>query len=341
MNKFSGKRILLSLFISVLVGCFVVTAQAESVNFLTISKDVIEATADNPFGNFVNYRVEGMCFWLDWSSVGPYVKTTLKVNEFLPDAVMTVYNGYGQDPWTFAKIFVDPVTHKLGDTQEETINGYKTSYGTSSAGGNNDMSEKYKEVDIIGDPALLAFFSLLPLPLIQSQAVSFKPYYSSLADAYLWRNPALDDTLHPEAWLPGVRVVGGLIDQWGPIFPRMGYIDQPGDYKAASVLALRAADIATHRAQSHVYIPLASGSCGHECHVWPSHENDFTNVKYQEIYPRSSIKAKKNFGVNGLFSGIGPYGQDQYAQSKGNYVFVMWRHYEGCIQSSGQFLGST
>ena len=63
---------------------------AEPINTLTIAKDVTMAALKNPFGNFMNYHVEGVCFWLHWSLFGPYVTTTLKVSEFLPDAIVSV-----------------------------------------------------------------------------------------------------------------------------------------------------------------------------------------------------------------------------------------------------------
>ncbi len=341
-NNIRKKLILTSsLIISLVIGSFIFNTQAAPVGTVTITERVISAALENPFGNFMNYRVEGLRFWLKKGWFGPYVVTTLKVNEFLPDAVVSVYNGYGQDPWDYANTTLDPIQHQIGDTQEKSATGFATSYGTSSVSLHNDMSEKFKEVDIIGDPALLTFFDRIPYASISSEAIALKPYYSSLSDAYLWRNPMLDNTLYPQYLLPGSRIEGSLIDPWGKIFPRIGTINQPGDYKAAAVLALRAADITTQPSQSHVYLSLTSGSCGHDCRVWPSHENDFTNVKYQEIYPVASTHAQDEFGKMDIAKGLGPYGQDQYALSHGNYIWVMWRHYEGCIQTSGTFLGST
>lgn len=337
------KKLILSSFawMSLFIGGFMSDTQASPVSTVMITEHVINAALQNPFGNFLNYRVEGLCFWLKKGFFGPYVVTTLKVNEFLPDAVVTVYNGYGQDPWDYANATLDPLQHQLGDAQEKSATGFKTSYGTSSVSLHNDMSEKFKEVDIIGDPALVTFFDRIPYASISSEAVSLQPYYSSLSDAYLWRNPMLDNTLYPQYLLPGSRVVGSLMDPWGKIFPRIGTLNQPGDYKAAAVLALRAADITTQASQSHVYLSLTSGSCGHDCQVWPSHENDFADVKYQEIYPVASTTAQDEFGKIDIGKGLAPYGQDQYTLSQGNYIWVMWRHYEGCIQTDGTFLGST
>jgi integrating conjugative element protein (TIGR03756 family) len=174
---------------------------------------------------------------------------------------------------------------------------------------------------------------------IPSEAIPLMPYYSSLADAKLWRDPQLEDALFAPLLKPGFRIEGTLLDNWGNILPRIGFINQLGDYKAAAVLALRAADIATLPLQPHVYWPLPSFSCGIECYVWPSHEDDFLDVKYQEVYPIVSTTAKPTWGsVDPPLSP--PIGQAQYQVGGGDYVWVMWRRYRGCIQDNGAFMGS-
>jgi integrating conjugative element protein (TIGR03756 family) len=313
---------------------------ADTVNTATITKFVVQAATTDPMANFLNYRVIGSCEWL--VCYGPFcsVDTTLKVNQFLPDAVVSVFNEEGSNPWVYANKLVDPVMKKIGDKVFETMDGVAPSATDDSIGSTNNMMEKFKEVDVIGDPALAAMFSHSGHAFIRTHATEYEPYYSSLADAYLWRSPQLDDLLHPEDLLPGVRTEGSLLDEWGNIMPRVGYINQLGDYKAAAVIALRGADIATNPAQTHIYNSLPSGSCGYDCIMWPSHENDFMNVKYQEIYPVPTVIAKPNFGADDMLQAT-TYNQDQYSLGRGNYVFVMWRHYRGCIQHSGTFLWST
>lgn len=307
------------------------------VDTLTITKEVMAAALNNPFGNFLNYRVEGICEWEHWTPLGPYFTTTLEVNEFLPDAVVMVYTNEGKNPWGYANTMVDPIMQKMGDAIAKSIDGVAPLSTNDSVGGGGDMMEKFKEAEIIGDPALLTFFSHLHFAMIPSEATPFVIYYSSLLDTYFWHSPQLDDLMHPQDLLPDVRNEGSAVDRWGAIFPRIGFIDQMGDFKAAAVIALRAADIATNADQSHIYEVLPSGSCGAHCKVWPSHENDFADVKYQEIYPVPTVTAKKVFGVNDLIGHTKD--QNQYALGHGNYLWVMWRHYEGCIQGGGQLVG--
>ena len=315
------------------------------INTFTINKYVGEAILRNPFGNFVNYKIEGMCFWLHHGFLGiPYITTTAKVNEFIPDAIVSVYNHNKSNPWLFGNDAIDPVMKTAGDAINKAAEHEKPEHNTFSVGSSKNMMQKYKEVDVVGDPGLVIFFTSIGFASMNTEATIYRPYYSSLADTYNWRTPLLEILLHPQYLIPGVRTEGSLIDQWGSIFPRTGYINQLGDYKAAAVIALRGADLATDGMSGHVSFPkLHSGSCtyeghnGSDCHVSASHENDYNNVKYQEIYPKPTAVAKKDFGVNDLFNAT-TYKQDQFSKGKGNYVWVMWRHYKGCIQDSGKFI---
>jgi integrating conjugative element protein (TIGR03756 family) len=326
------------LILIISTGLFLNTYASCPVSTLRIIEDTTKAAIQNPWGNYMHYKVIGLCFWVEWKHYYPVFSTTLKVDHFLPDAVVSVYNGYKQNPWDYANNVVDPIAYKAGNLYTKSRVHLSPSFGTSSADAKDNTMKKFKEVDIIGNPALFFVFRALPFAFISSASTSFLPYYSSLADAYLWHNPSLENILHPQYLIPGVRCEGKLPDYWGNIFPRIGFINQLGGFKASAVLALRAADITTNSWQSHVYVPLHSGSCGHECQIWPSHENDFNNVKFQEIYPTATITAKKVFG--NLETGINDAGQPDEVKGSGNYVFIMWRHYKGCIQHSGQFLGS-
>ncbi len=311
-----------------------------------LMKDVVLAAASNPFGNFLNYRVEGVCFWVRWTMFGPVYSTTLKVNEFLPDAVVSVYDHDDENPWDYGMTVLDPVFKKAGQTEIKTtlhqdMTQSDQSMSPMGAGSGFDAGNKFKDVDIIGDPAVHLVNQFANAAMIPTQAVPFHIYYSSLLDAYLWRTPQLEMLRYPYYLPPRVRdVTQNYIETWGAIFPRVGFVSQPDDYKAAAVLALRAADIATNPGQMHVYNVLGSTSCGQHCRVWPSRENDFSNVKYQEIYPVAQTTAVNEFGKSDL-TDAKPYGQDQYDKGKGSYVWVMWRHYEGCIQGSGNWIGET
>lgn len=310
-------------------------AGGSNITTADVATDVMAAALKNPLGNFLNWKLTGMCFWLHWSIWGPYVTQTWRVNEFLPDTLITVYDRYGDDPLFYSNKVIDPVMKKMGDQIAKTTTGYTPVAGTDGAASHNDGMLQFKEVDVIGDPMVTIIDQMMPNMMIPSAANPFQPYYSSLLDSVLWRDPKVDLLTHPEDLLLNI----GSTDQWGSLYPRNGYVDQAGDFKAAAVDAVRASDIAAVQADTHIVNALPTGSCGDDCSIEPSNEsdiNDFAKAKYQEIYPVETNTATPTFGVEDPVGGT--YGQEQYEKGKGNYAWVMWRHYSGCIQDGGQLI---
>lgn len=153
-----------------------------------------------------------------------------------------------------------------------------------------NQNTHFKEVDIIGNPAITIFTKRSDV-FLPTQAKPLMPYYLSQADAYAWRSPLIEMAMYPLNIVPGRHIVGTLLDNWGNVYPRTGFIDQPADAKAAAVVAQRAADIATRATQPHVYEPLnTNNSCGEHCEVWPAIEND-TNTQWQMVYQSKNYNA--------------------------------------------------
>ena len=282
----------------------------------------------------LHYRVFGLCYWLVCDGAICNIHSTLKVEHYLPDAVVSVYRQYQNNPWDYANRAVDTAAYQAGVTAV----GMKLGGGNESTRSQYDQDTHFKEVDIIGNPAISVFsvakYGLIPASL----AKPFMPYYVSLADAYVWRSPLVEMTRYPANLLPGVHIVGSLLNNWGSIYPRTGFILQPQDVKAAAVIAQRAADITTRSLQPHIYHPLPSGSCGSDCTVVEVKENN-TDTQWQMIYPIVETECSV-FGKNDLKQRH-PWGSEAARASKGDYVWVLWRRYHGCIPADGKYLGST
>lgn len=312
-------------------------SQAKGITSIDITGAVIKAGFTHPTSNFLNWMLKGVCIWGESIPYPPFYKIshTLEVSHFLPDVIVSVYKSRKTNAWKENEK-LDELLYKIGNKESKSF------YHTSLGEGNNDFSphgndkfNKFHEIDIVGDPALLVINVNSWLPLLQSTASPLLPYYSSLSDAYMWRS-SLESVLYAPYLLPGIRVEGkNLLFSWGHIFPRNGFVPQTGDYKAAVMVALRAADIVTHRSP-HFYIQLPN-KCGQHCRSWPAHENDWGNVKYQEIYPHVETHAQDRFGTSDM-SVIKDYGQEETIKGGDNYVWVLWRHYEGCIQHAGKLL---
>lgn len=285
--------------------------------------------------NCFRYKIVGLCFWL--KCVGNFcsINTTSKVDHYLPDAVVSVFQKQNSNPWDYANKIVDAAAFPIGNSEVKQTLGFDIGHGNKNASTLQDVDTHAKEADLVGNPALKVFssFSQYVLP---SQASPFTPYYVSLIDSYMWRSPLYEMLMYPHTLIPGVHIVGSLADNWGSVYPRTGIIMQPQDAKAAGVIAQRSADIATRSMQPHIYQSLTN-PCGTQCEVKEAKEND-KNTEWQMIYPTVETTCKV-FGENEL-SSPKLWGSDNAQKSNGNYAWVLWRHYHGCIEGAGQYLGS-
>jgi integrating conjugative element protein (TIGR03756 family) len=329
MNKINKIILLLIFSIFAFSTSTMSFAEGSEINTIDLVKAVISGTS-----HCLHYRITGACFWLDCDWSGCDINTTLKVDHYVPDSVVTVFHKYSSNPWVYANDVIDPVAQKAGQTEIHAEDHVDMGTGDHSVDSRRDNDNRFKEVDVIGNPAAWALHWGV---LIPSQATSYFPYYSSMADAIPWRSGVLE-ILYPGALIPGKREMGNFpYNVWGNIFPRTGFIDQPADAKAAAVIAQRAVDIATNSGQPHFYHKLPQ-DCGTHCSIDGTRENN-DDTRFQMIYPKSEDKCVV-FGENDTFSPMPWHGGD-VDKSKGNYAWLMWRHYHGCIQGDGRYIGTT
>ena len=299
------------------------------------SVDIAEDTFKG-ISKCMHYHITGMCFWMQCSITGCYVKTTLKVDQYVPDAVVSVYTHHDNNPWGFVKDIEDPVFYKAGQAEMSHFTHFNLGAGgDENDDSHKDINNKFHEVDIIGNPALIVLNGINIL--MPSTAKPFVPYYSSLADAYAWRFPALE-RFYPGSIIPGLDDVGTIIlHDWGSVYPRNGYVNQPDDAKAGAVAAVRASTIITGIGQPHVYMPL-SNNCGDHCRAYPIKANS-ADTQFQMIYPKEKNQCIV-FGGSDITS-LTPWEADAAVDGHHRYVWILWRHYHGCIPKPGAtYLGS-
>jgi integrating conjugative element protein (TIGR03756 family) len=333
MKKNNIKIFLLSCMLSIV---FLLPIHASYANNTISSVGIAEDTFKG-VSNCMHYHITGMCFWMKCSILGCYVKTTLKVDQYVPDAVVSVYTQHNNNPWGFAKSIEDPVFYKAGQAEMKHFTHFNLgSGGDENDNSHRDINNKFHEVDIIGNPALLILNSYTGF-LLPSTAKPFVPYYSSLMDAYAWRFPALE-RFYPGSIIPGLDEVGTFIlHDWGPVYPRNGYVNQPDDAKAGAVDALRASTIITALGQPHLYMPLSS-NCGDHCKAYPVKQNS-KNSQFQMIYPKEENQCTV-FGGSDI-GNLTPWEADASVKGHDRYVWILWRHYHGCIPKQGaKYLGS-
>lgn len=331
-NRLKNFGIGMLLLFSVLTSAMASTKPPGTISTLGIALDGSRHVFD-----YSHFGVIGTCVWLDHGPYDiPYLAFTLELDEFLPDMVVTSFNEAADDPWDIARIFLDKVSYKMGNFASKTITGYSLGNGQTSEDNDrhqqaNSLITKY--VDVVGNPDPLKYFPFLSLRL---DTTSFFPYYSSAMDTLgrlgIAEIPRLIESMN----LFGYIIGQGFTKKWGYEFPRTMTSNTTNDYEASVMAALRAADIVTNNNTLHI-VKSTHDSCGTNCAVANVIEesNDKHEI-WEEVYPND-----RHIQLGQDSSAIPPghyLGEVDEKAGNGNYVFLVWRHYRGCIQHSGKFL---
>lgn len=294
----------------------------------TITSVDMAVTIGKHYLDYTHYKPIGICTWLHWWMFMPYIVVTPELDEHLPDLIISVYNKAGDNPWFEARQTIDKVAKVAGNAAIRAITGFELTNGrnTSIRGKQHNSANITKTVDVIGSP-----MDLLKIPYLtlQSDTTSFMPYFQSNLDVATGRM-GIAEALRIETWNPIGHYIGSsFINHWAYEFPRDMTVDNNNDYKASVSIALHAADIVTNQNTLHVVKSVAD-SCGTNCAVSNVTENA-KQVIWQEIYPHDR---RIQIGKSDVTS-ITPIGSNDTKAGHGNYIFVLWRHYRGCVQSPG------
>lgn len=298
----------------------------------TISTASIIASAAS--SSCIDYKLTGICFWLDCDSDGCDIKTSPKIGHHNPDLVVSAHNGAGNNPWTEAR----SITGKVATSAIGALIGSSANIdagGNRASTGENLNTLKFKGSDAIGHP-----LSRVAMPLsCPSQATPFNPYFISGTDAIAWRL-GVPESIYPEALIPGKREIGNFpSNTWGSVYPRSGFISQSSDAKSAAVIAQRVGDLVTRKGQPHVYQAL-SGKPSYSGKIWPPgalRENTDKEGKWQMLTPNQS-KTCSVFGDNDTTTLTGWDGGKQAVSA--NYAWTLWRPYQCCKKKGDYFLYS-
>ncbi len=280
----------------------------------------------------ISWRVKGLCYWLLCSPWGCKVRTSIKVEHFIPQAVVSVYNAPGGNPWRE----MSQVSQAVGEV-ENMVTGALS--GIVMGGGNHQLkipgnrknNLHFKYADAIGHPATAMMGGKISGYACKSAATPFMPYFLSTLDSLVWRT-GMPESFYPEALIPGKRELGYSFrgNMWGNIYPRSGFVTQQDDNKAAAVVAQRVADIITRTGQGHVYQSLQGNR---KQGYWPPGEavenTGSQNHQWQRIAPKMSASCA-----------VFPDNSGEAAKD-GNYVFALWQPYSCCQRRGQTFLYST
>lgn len=276
----------------------------------------------------LDYRVSGVCVWLDCGPFGCSVVAVPRISHRIPDVIVSAYHETGENPW----VEIRPLVRALQGPLEGGL--------TAEAVARQHTNLRFKNVDAIGHPIVAALgteFAQTGL-VCPSSAVPMEPYFVSTLDTIAWRF-GVPEMLFPEALLPGLREISGALaplGTWGSLYPRSGFLIQAHDYKAAAVTAQRAANVITQRDQPHVYRPVVVDP---RDGYWPpgeAVENDPETAVWQEVFPEPTDTCHVFAEIDDRGAGLA----DPYAErlsEHGDYVWNLWRPY-ACCEAAGDVL---
>lgn len=268
----------------------------------------------------LDYKVVGVCFWLKCKLYSCSVETSVRVQHFMPDLVVSSYTF--QSEWEDTKDWNSNPSGAIGQT--ESIQDQATPLD-------------FKSVDVITHPALPLFNSLMPSEYFCESMlkVPMMPHFLSSQDPS-WRDPGIEQ-IFPQSILGYPRFktgtgsrLGLLEGSWAPLYPRCGWGAHPLDPINAAVAAHRAADIVTRNAQPHIYLPL-TGNCDNRC--WkpgPVNVNDGADNRFQLLVPWVE---KSTMVLNGPATWAN--GKHRTRES---YMWTLWRRYSCCEKKGQVFL---
>ncbi|EBY9283465.1 TPA: TIGR03756 family integrating conjugative element protein [Salmonella enterica subsp. enterica serovar Denver] len=311
--------------LSLMLGCSGLPVAEAAINTAGIVASALSPSC-------ISWRVSGICYWLMCTPSGCTVKTSVKVTHFIPQAVVSVYQAPGGNPWTEMAM----VSGTAGGVENAISGGLA---GLSAGGGESvskvpgqrSLHTRFKYADATGHPSTALIGGQIPGYSCDSAATPLFPYFLSTLDTLVWRT-GVPEMVYPEALVPGKREVGRQSEQnmWGNVYPRSGFITQQDDYKAGAVVAQRVADIITRSGQIHVYHPLTGQRSPGYWPPEPVTENTGTrNHKWQRLSPQLSQTCAVFPDTDGSVA------------EDGSYAWSLWQPYSCCKRRGQTFLSST
>ena len=300
------------------------TKPPNPVNTFTIGSKILAKVFRNS-----HYKIIGSCAW-QHGHFPPKVSFTAAVEQFLPDLIVTVSHRPEENPWREARVlYENSADRKAYQKAYKLATGMDLGFGDGSGQtiGMHGNDERTRVVDVIGSPAS---FYRFPFLSHRPETHFGMPYYLSELDAVMDRTEAAE--LIYMATRPQLLInhnIGTQTHIWGTEIPRLMRVTQPYNFRASVVAAMHAVDIVTNQNPLHI-TKSTTNSCGQNCIVANAvFDPQNQNVIWQEVYP-----------INRTFQPGDPndFGIEDDQKGNGNYVFIVWRKYRGCVQNHGKLI---
>lgn len=106
---------------ALLLGC---SASSFALNAATIVASTLSPDC-------LEYRVTGICYWLNCTWTGCTVRTSAKVRHYIPDAVVSSYSNTGENPWIEVRAMSLPSPTAKAGGDGTTNEGHETTWRSS------------------------------------------------------------------------------------------------------------------------------------------------------------------------------------------------------------------
>lgn len=304
--------------------------------------DIIDQTMSAAV-SCLNWEVRGVCLWLKCATYVCWTDSSIKVKNHVPDLVIQSYDRANGEPWTESEDINEIAQGDAESSWVTTLIGWVDNFNVSSigiAGGVSTQGSEHKKagvsfklVDAYGNPAKVAFnaFAAATMGLVcDGKSWPLFPYYISNLDSIAWRWD-IPEMFYPQSVIPLFTPwsLGQFHNNWGPIYPRHGFLFAEDPLKAAVLTTFRAAHFITRNSQPHLYVPLSPSS---KSGYWPAgglDQDDGDTGQFQMLYPDKEDSCQ-------LF----PYGINISSSKRsddGSYVWNFWKSYK-CCDKKGQTL---
>lgn len=297
------------------------------------SIDVLDIVSSSVNFSCMRWRVAGMCVWYKW----PHrIRTSVKVNHYIPDYVVSAYERTGENSWDLMS-FIDD----FGDSGFESLVGFKPDGGSVKGKGRGQHSTNimFKNVTAIGNPLASTWKTLgLGFLMCSSEAQSFVPAYVSSLDWLAWRTNPIEAVLNMDQIVTRrnrIKPSSRPTENWAFLYPRTGFVVGSDDAKTAAVTALRASSIVTDKSNISINVanrPAQRTRKGY----WPPKTVNIDNHSqgyFQMLLPKEENSCR-------LISDMGSISDmGKYRSVNGNYAWNFWRPYT-CCNGSGKLIAN-
>jgi integrating conjugative element protein (TIGR03756 family) len=304
--------------------------------------DIVDATMSAAL-SCMDWEVRGVCVWMTCILLACEFDVSVKVKNFVPELTVQAYDRANGEPWTESQDINQVSQGDADSSWVTTIIGWIEDYdvgaigirgGVSTEGSKKQHSNlNYKLFDAYGNPAIVAFneFASSTGYVCGGTTTMFFPYYISNLDSIAWRWD-VPEMFYPQSWLPmisaydlgngGTGGFGFKTNNYGPIYPRHGFLTAQDPLKAAVTTTFRAMHFITRSGEPHLYFSIDEGSSDGYWPPGPLDQDDSDTGRFQMIYPNEESSCT-SFPYSGNPSG-------SRRSTDGSYIWNFWRAFKCC-----------